>query len=41
MRDLGRAHEGSDAMKHFGKFHGDVELKTMQPEQILARPGAR
>jgi selenium-binding protein 1 len=40
MRDLGEVVKDPEAMKHFGNTMVMWNLKTMQPEQILAVPGA-
>ena len=40
MRDLGEVVKDPEAMKHFGNTLVMWNLKTMQPEQILAVPGA-
>ena len=40
MRDLGELVKDPEAMKHFGNTMVMWNLKTMQPEQILAVPGA-
>jgi methanethiol oxidase len=40
MRDLGELTKDPEAMKHFGNTMVMWNLKTMQPEQILAVPGA-
>ncbi len=40
MRDLGEVVKDPEAMKHFGNTMVLWNLKTMQPEQILAVPGA-
>ena len=40
MRDLGELMKDAEAMKHFGNTMVMWNLKTMQPEQILAVPGA-
>jgi selenium-binding protein 1 len=40
MRDLGELIKDPEAMKHFGNTMVMWNLKTMQPEQILAVPGA-
>jgi selenium-binding protein 1 len=40
MRDLGDVVKDAEAMKHFGNTLVMWNLKTMQPEQILAVPGA-
>jgi methanethiol oxidase len=40
MRDLGEVVKDPEAMKHFGNTMVVWNLKTMQPEQILAVPGA-
>src|ERR1700685_362527 len=40
MRDLGELMKDPEAMKHFGNTMVMWNLKTMQPEQILAVPGA-
>ena len=40
MRDLGEVVKDPEAMKHFGNTMVMWNLKTMQPEKILAVPGA-
>jgi selenium-binding protein 1 len=40
MRDLGELMKDPQAMKHFGNTMVMWNLKTMQPEQVLAVPGA-
>ena len=40
MRDLGDVVKDPEAMKHFGNTLVMWNLKTMQPEQVLAVPGA-
>ncbi len=40
MRDLGEVVKDPEAMKHFGGTMVMWNLKTMEPEQILAVPGA-
>src|ERR1700736_2146807 len=40
MRDLGEVVKDPEAMKHFGSTMVIWNLKTMEPEQILAVPGA-
>jgi selenium-binding protein 1 len=40
MRDLGEVVKDPEAMKHFGNTLVLWNLKTMQPDQILAVPGA-
>ena len=40
MRDLGEVVKDAEAMKHFGNTLVMWNLKTMQPEQVLAVPGA-
>jgi methanethiol oxidase len=40
MRDLGEVVKDPEAMKHFGNTMVMWNLKTMQPEQVLAVPGA-
>jgi methanethiol oxidase len=40
MRDLGEVVKDPEAMKHFGNTMVLWNLKTMQPEQIFAVPGA-
>jgi len=40
MRDLGELMKDPEAMKHFGNTMVMWNLKSMQPEQILAVPGA-
>ncbi len=40
MRDLGEVVKDPEAMKHFGSTMVMWNLKTMEPEQILAVPGA-
>ena len=40
MRDLGELIKDPEAMKHFGNTMVMWNLKTMQPQQILAVPGA-
>ena len=40
MRDLGEVVKDPEAMKHFGNTMVMWNLKTMQPEQIFAVPGA-
>ena len=40
MRDLGDVVKDAEAMKHFGNTLVLWNLKTMQPEQVLAVPGA-
>jgi methanethiol oxidase len=40
MRDLGEVVKDPEAMKHFGNTMVMWNLKTMEPEQILAVPGA-
>ncbi len=40
MRDLGEVVKDPEAMKHFGNSMVMWNLKTMQPEQVLAVPGA-
>ena len=40
MRDLGEVVKDPEAMKHFGNTLVMWNLKTMQPEQIFAVPGA-
>jgi selenium-binding protein 1 len=40
MRDLGDVVKDAEAMKHFGNTLVMWNLKTMQPEQVLAVPGA-
>src|SRR5258708_12071263 len=40
MRDVGEVVKDPEAMKHFGNTMVMWNLKTMEPEQILAVPGA-
>ena len=40
MRDLGEVVKDAEAMKHFGNTLVLWNLKTMQPQQVLAVPGA-
>ncbi|HWX26843.1 MAG TPA: selenium-binding protein SBP56-related protein [Steroidobacteraceae bacterium] len=40
MRELGEVVKDPEAMKHFGNTMVVWNLKTMQPEQVLAVPGA-
>jgi methanethiol oxidase len=40
MRDLGEVVKDPEAMKHFGNTMVLWNLKTMQPQQVLAVPGA-
>ncbi len=40
MRDLGEVVKDAEAMKHFGNTLVMWNLKTMQPQQVLAVPGA-